>query len=719
MTLSSIQIQASSFSDLVRRGDITFALGLMSILFVLIFPLPAPLLDVALALSITLSVLIMMTSLFISKPLEFSAFPTVLLVATMLRLALNVASTRLILGYGHEGTHAAGKVIQAFGNFLMAGNFVIGMIVFAILVIVNFVVITKGSGRIAEVSARFTLDAMPGKQMSIDADLSAGLINDVEAKRRRKELEDESNFFGSMDGSAKFVRGDAIAGLLITFINIIGGIIIGVAQMDMSFSDAARTYTLLTVGDGLVSQIPGLIVSTAAGILVSKSGVEGSAEKAFFAQLGAYPTALGLSSFLMAMFSLLPQMPMLPFLILSLFTGGAAYKVAKEKERKLDEEQQLLAQQEAIEKAEAVPKEEPLRITMDHIKIELGYGLVGLLNNTNGPSLTEQIKNLRGQLAREIGFILPSVRIQDNVHLTGEDYVIKIKELEAGRGSLRPMHYLVMDPAGRPIRLDGEQVKEPTFGLPAVWIAPNQKHDAESMGYTMVDNATVLTTHLTEIVKDHMGELLSFSEVQKLLNDMDEAYKKLLNDIVPNQISVGGIQRVLQNLVGERVSIRDLAGILEAIAEAVAFSRNTTVITEHVRLRLARQITYAHVDHENMLSIINLGPAWEQIFVEALVGDGEIRNLALAPSLLQSFISNLKRMFDDLILQGEMPVLITTAQLRPYVRSILERVRPSTIVMSQSEVYPKVKLKSLGQVSPPLGAQGSNGYAPTSMAASF
>ncbi len=698
-------IQVSSFtlpdfSELSKRGDIAFALGLMTILCVLIFPLPAILLDLALAMSITFSILILMTSLFIQKPLEFSAFPTVLLVATMARLSLNVASTRLILGYGHEGTHAAGKVIQAFGNFLMAGNFVIGIIVFAILVIVNFVVITKGSGRIAEVSARFTLDAMPGKQMAIDADLSSGLINETEAKRRRKELEDESNFFGAMDGSAKFVRGDAIAGLLITFINIVGGIIIGVVQMDMNFGDASRTYTLLTVGDGLVTQIPALIVSTAAGLLVSKAGVEGSAEKALFLQLGAYPTALGLSSFLTGFLAILPHMPTLPFLLLSLVTGGTAWSLAKNKEKQRDQEQQLLEQEKALEKT-APEKEEPLRVSMDHIKIELGYGLVGLLGESTGPSLTDQIKNLRGQLAREIGFILPSVRLQDNMHLESNEYVIKMKELEAGRGDLRPMHYLVMDPSGQPIRLEGEHVTEPTFGLPALWITPSLKIDAETRGYTVVDNATVLTTHLTEIVKDHMGELLSFSEVQKLLDDMDDAYKKLLNDIVPAQISVGSIQRVLQNLVAERVSIRDLTSILEAVSEACAFSRNTTMITEHVRLRLMRQITYANIDHDHMLSIVNLGATWERLLTEALVGEGDIKNLALPPSTLQIFITNVKNILDDLILQGEIPVLLTTATLRPYVRSILERVRPSTIVMGQNEVYPKVKLKHLGQVAPP------------------
>ena len=700
MAFLSAVLNQPDVRALLKRGDIAFALGVITILFVLVFPLPSLLLDLALAMSMTFSILILMTALFIQKPLEFSSFPTVLLVATMARLSLNVASTRLILGYGHEGTHAAGKVIQAFGQFLIGGNFVIGIIVFAILVIVNFVVITKGSGRIAEVSARFTLDSMPGKQMAIDADLSAGLVNESEAKRRRKELEDESNFFGAMDGSAKFVRGDAIAGLLITFINIIGGIVIGVLQMDMAFSDASRTYTLLTVGDGLITQIPALIVSTAAGILVSKAGVEGSADKALFLQLGAYPTALGLCSFLTGFLAILPQMPILPFFTLSVLTGYSAWKISKNQDLKKEQEEETLSQQKVLAQA-ATPIEESLKPTLDHIKIELGYGLVSLLSENAHPNLTEQIKNLRLQLVKEIGFILPSVRILDNVNLESNAYVIKIKELEAGRGDLRPLHYLIMDPFGNPIRMEGEAVKEPTFGLPAMWITPSLKLDAETRGYTVVDNATVLTTHLTEIVRDHMGDLLSFAEVQKLLDDLDDAYKKLINDIVPTHISMTSIQRVLQNLVAERISIRDLPTILEALAEACSFSRNTTMITEHVRLRLMRQITYAHVDHDNMLSVVNLGPTWERIFSDALVGEGEIKVFALAPTMLQRFISNLTKLFDDLMLQGEMPLLLTTANLRPYVRSLLERVRPSTIVLSQNEVYPKVKLKHLGQVSAP------------------
>ncbi|MBX6322338.1 MAG: flagellar biosynthesis protein FlhA, partial [Rhodospirillaceae bacterium] len=456
--------------SVVRRSEIAFALAVIAILTVLVLPLPAWMLDMALALSLTFSVLILMTVLFIARPLDFSTFPTVLLIATMLRLSLNLASTRLILSHGHEGTAAAGHVIEAFGSFVMGGNFVIGLIVFGILVVVNFVVITKGSGRIAEVSARFTLDAMPGKQMAIDADLSAGLINEAEARARRKALEDESAFFGSMDGAAKFVRGDAIAGLIITFINIVGGMVIGVAQQGLPFSEAAHSYTLLTVGDGLVTQIPALVVSTAAGMLVSKAGVTGSADKALLAQLGGYPAALGLVSFLMGVMGLLPGIPMLPFFALAGLSGGAAWVLDK-RAKKAAREAEAAKSREA---AAATPAEEPIAaaLQIDQIRLELGYALLPLIGSERGHRLTDQVKALRRQLAGEIGFVLPAVRIQDNLQLPPNTYVIKIKEIEAGRGELRPNMLLVMDPRGEKIPLPGEETREPAFGLPALWVDP-------------------------------------------------------------------------------------------------------------------------------------------------------------------------------------------------------------------------------------------------------
>lgn len=678
------------------RGDIGLALGVVCILVVLILPMPSWLLDFSLAISITFSVVILMTCLFISKPLDFSSFPTVLLIATMLRLSLNLASTRLILSEGHTGPDAAGHVIEAFGSFVMGGNFVIGIIVFSILVLVNFVVITKGSGRIAEVAARFSLDAMPGKQMAIDADLSAGMINEDVARTRRKDLEDESSFFGAMDGASKFVRGDAIAGLLITFINIIGGIIIGVAQEGLTFSDAANSYTLLTVGDGLVSQVPALIVSVAAGLLVSRGGVTGTADKALLGQLGGYPRALGMSSFLLVGLSLLPGVPMIPFLILASGTGYAAYSLTKRKAaEKVEEEQLMIENQKA-----AVPAEEPIAsaLLIDDLRLELGYGLLTLINDNEGYRLTDQIKALRRQIASEMGFIMPSVRILDNMQLPANNYLLRVKEVEAGSGDVRPNNMLVMDPQGLPIDLPGEETTEPTFGLPAVWVDEGQREEASFRGYTVVDPATVITTHLTEILKDHMPDLLSYAETQKLLDDLPTQHQKLVADLIPNQISVSGVQRILQSLLSERVSIRDLPTILEGISEATGYTQNINMITEHVRARLSRQISAINSADDGYIPLITLTPQWEQNFAEAIIGQGEEKQLSMAPSLLQEFIATVRQNFDTLASQGHNPVMLTSPAIRPYVRSIVERFRPTTVVMSQNEIHPKAKLKTLAQV---------------------
>ena len=507
------------FNGVTKRGDIALALGIVCILVVLLLPMPTWMLDFSLAVSITFSVLILMTVLFIREPLELNSFPTILLIATMLRLALNLASTRLILADGHTGTAAAGRVIESFGNFVVAGNYVIGIIVFGILVIVNFVVITKGAGRIAEVAARFSLDAMPGKQMAIDSDLSAGLITEEEARTRRAKLEEENSFFGAMDGASKFVRGDAIAGLLITFINIIGGIIIGTVQQDMTAADAAQNYTLLTVGDGLVSQIPALIVSVAAGMLVTKAGVKGTTDQVVFGQLGGYPSALAISAVLLVVMAMLPGIPALPFLLLALASGGTAYYLTQQSRQAVADEAAAAAAE-----AEAAPvAEEPITtaLAIDLIRLELGYGLLSMINSQKEQRLTDQIKALRRQLAAEMGFVMPAVRIQDNLQLAANAYVVRIKEIEAGTGELRPNMLLVMDPRGEQISLPGEATQEPTFGLPAMWINEQSREEAMFRGYTVVDAPTVITTHLTEIIRENMAELLSYVETQKLLDELD------------------------------------------------------------------------------------------------------------------------------------------------------------------------------------------------------
>jgi flagellar biosynthesis protein FlhA len=681
--------------DYLRNGEIALAIGILAILVVLLIPLPAWLLDLSLSFSITFAILILMTALFIGKPLEFSSFPTVLLISTILRVALNLASTRLILANGNEGTDAAGHVIEAFGRLITQGNFVIGVIVFAILVIVNFVVITKGAGRIAEVAARFTLDAMPGKQMAVDADLSAGLINESEARERRKQLEAESNFFGAMDGASKFVRGDAIAGLLIVFINIIGGIIIGIVQQGMTFASAIQTFTLLTIGDGLVTQVPALIVSTAAGLMVSKAGVEGSSEKALFGQLSYYPQALGMAAFVMAVVAMLPGMPHLVFFVISTGAGALAYVSWKAKETS-----RLESARKDAAKGEITPPDEPISsaLALDLLRVELGYGLLPLINDVKGHRVTDQIKSLRRQLASEMGFVMPAVRILDNMQLSANEYTIRVKEVESGRGELFPGQLLLMDPKGLPVDLPGTHTTEPAFGLPATWVDSSLREEASFRGYTAVDPGTVLTTHLTEVLKNHMAELLSYSETKKLLDDLPQDQKKLVEELIPSQISVTGVQRVLQALLTERVSIRDLPAILEGIAEAVSHTKNAMMITEHVRARLARQLCHQHLSPQGYLPIVALSPAWEQSFAESLAGQGEERQLAMAPSQLQAFIQTVRERFDETSAGGSMPVLLTSPLVRPYVRSIIERFRPLTPVMSQNEIHPSIRLRTMGQI---------------------
>ena len=674
----------------LARGEVALAIGIVGIIVLLILPVPSFLLDILLACSLTSSVLILMTSLLMKKPLEFTAFPTVLLVSTLFRLGLNIASTRLILGHGHEGTDGAGHIIQAFGALMMAGNFVIGLIVFAILVIVNFVVITKGSGRIAEVAARFALDSMPGKQMAIDADLSSGLIDQDEAKRRRKEVEQESTFFGAMDGASKFVRGDAMAGLMIVAINIIGGILIGVLQHKLPLGQAAASYTIMTIGDGLVSQIPALVISIAAGLLVSKSGVEGAADKALVMQLAMNPVALGMVSAAAGVIALIPGMPIIPFAVLSLGAGALAWRRS----------QNALHPPPPPPAAMVEPEEEPISasLAIDEVKIELGYGLLNLINDLEGRRLTDQIKALRKTLAAEYGFVIPPVRILDNMRLPNQGYAIRIKEMEAGAGEVRLGQLMAMDPRGGQVEFPGEHVREPAFGLPATWIDEALREEATFRGYTTVDPATVLTTHLTEILKDNMADLLSYGEVQKLLRDLTTEQKKLVEDLIPAVATATTVQRVLQTLLREKVSIRDLPAILEGIAEAAPHTASIINLVEQVRGRLSRQICWANRGDDGALPIIALAPEWESVFAESLIGQGDDKQLALAPSKLQDFIRGVREAFERAALGGETPVLLTGPGIRPYVRSIIERFRGQTVVMSQNEIHPRARLKTVGMV---------------------
>jgi flagellar biosynthesis protein FlhA len=671
-------------------GDVALGLGVVLLVAVLIVPLPGWLLDAGLALSITSSVLVLMVALFMNRPLDFTAFPTVLLLSTLLRLALNVATTRTILTSGHEGQGAAGAVISAFGSFLMSGDVLVGLIVFAILLVVNFVVVTKGSGRIAEVAARFSLDAMPGKQMAIDADLSSGAVTDAEARRRRKELEEESSFYGAMDGAAKFVRGDAIAGLITTAINLLAGIAIGTIRHGLPFGEAVTTFSFLTVGDGLVGQIPALLVSVAAGIVVTKGGVEGRADKALAIQLGG-PKPLALAAGAAGFMALLPGMPMLPFLGLA----GVSAWLAR---------QQWVA--ERVRQAEAAapppaPAEPPPAeaLKMDLLRLELGYGLLSLAAG-DAPRLSEQIRALRRATAQEMGFVLPSVRIQDNLQLPPDTYVVRVKEIEAGRGMLKPPMHLAIDPSGNPPPLPGERVQEPSFGLPAAWIEESRREEALALGCTVVDSAGVLATHLTEIVRDNMPELLSFAETQKLLDELPSEHRRLVSDLIPAQASLGTVQRVLQSLLAERVSVRDLPTILEGVQEAAAAGlRGLPSIVATVRIRLARQISDAARAPHGAIPIVSLAPEWERDFAEALVGPGEEKQLAMAPSRLGAFMAATRDAFDAASAAGEPAVLVCSGGIRAHVRAVIERFRPQTTVLAHAEIHPRARIRTIGSIA--------------------
>lgn len=697
-TLSANMLKQGGWKQLPWRNiipgtDIGLALGVVLLLSILIIPLPTFILDIGLSLSITFSVLILMVALFLERPLDFTSFPTLLLLTTLLRLSLEIATTRLILSHGSEGTYAAGHVVAAFGGFLMGGDVVIGGIVFSILLVVNFMVITKGSGRIAEVAARFFLDSMPGKQMAIDADLSSGAINDRMARKKRYELEEESAFYGSMDGAAKFVRGDAIAGIIITAINIVGGLAIGVLRHNMPLNEAASTFTTLTVGDGLVSQIPALLVSTAAGIVVTKGGTTGSADVTLVRQLGGNPKPLAVAAVLSALFAIMPGLPAFPFLAISVAAGLGAWVRHKTPLQDSDGD--------VTEPTPAKPTTAPLSdiLRLDLLRLELGFGLLSLTSEEN-PQLAEQIKALRRNVATEMGFITPPVRIQDNIHLPSETYVIKIKEIEIGKGEVKPGKLLAMSPSGSAPPLQGDATIEPSFGLPAVWITPAQKNRAIALKCTVVDPASVIITHLSECIRQNLPDLLTYVATQSLLDDLPREQQKLVNDLIPSQVSLSTVQRVLQALLNERVSIRDLPTILESIQEANSLGlRGIAAITGHVRVRLARQICNALTGPDGCIPIITLSSEWEADFIKHIVGSAEEKRLAMPPSMLNNFVGKLRDTFNALSSNGEIPVIVVSTPVRDSMHAIVERVRPSISVLSQSEIYPRARIKTVATIS--------------------
>jgi flagellar biosynthesis protein FlhA len=688
---------------LQTRSDLFFVVGMLLIMTILMVPLPSFMLDLSLVLSLLFSILIFVSVLFVEKTLDFSSFPTILLVSTLLRLALNVASTRLILSNGHQGPHAAGKMIEAFGKLVIGGNFVIGTIIFFILIIINFIVITKGSGRIAEVSARFSLDAMPGKQMAIDAELASGLITEEQAKKKRQELEEESNFFGSMDGAAKFVRGDAIAGVLITIINVLGGIIIGVAQKGLSATQASTTYTLLTVGDGLVTQIPALIVSTAAGLLVTKSGRHEKTDRVLIRQLGSNSNVLGLCAGLGFLLGCLPGLPMMPFFLISSLFGFSAFNAMKRRYK--EKEHEIIKQQQA-EGEKAATMEPAIQsksgvLPIDPIRLEVGVGLINLIEGPQGNRITQYLKKLREDFSSEMGIVLPAVRIYDNLALPSNEYCIYIKETPVATWEISPHKLLVFNPKGPQeiIELTGELTNEPTAGIQGLWITPSMRSQATSMGYIVVEPINLMVTHLSEVIKDNIIDIFSYDSMKILLEGLQENYKQLLSDIVPNQLGFPLLQKILTNLISERISIRDLPTILESVAEACSFSKNVLTITEYVRQRLSRSISTDCCDENNVLNYVTLPSVTEKMIIDGLVSDGEVKNIQLSPQEISGFLATLTTALDTLLRKrGIKPVLLVNPLIRPYVRMIVERSRPSLRIISHNEIHPKVKLYNVGNL---------------------
>lgn len=679
----------------MANRDIAFAVAITLILAVLFVPLPPVFLDLGLAMSLSLSVLILMVALWIQKPLEFNAFPTLLLVVTMLRLSLNVASTRLILSEGHTGSGAAGGVIEGFSRFIVAGSFAIGIVIFAILVIINFIVITKGSTRIAEVSARFSLDAMPGKQMAIDADLGAGLIDEAQAQDRRKQLEDESSFFGAMDGASKFVRGDAVAGLIITMINVIGGILIGVMQYDLTVADAANSYTTLTIGDGLVSQVPALIVSLAAGLIVTKGGTEGAANEAVLGQLSRFPKALYMAAGLLMGMGLLPGFPLLVFAILAGLMAALGWYIQQQEEKAAEAKRRAEIEKE---RAGAVSEEDSVQSTMklDDLRLEMGEALVQLMSAPDA-ALPGKIKSLRNLFAREFGFVLPSVRITDEPNLPANSYALLVQGVEVARGEVRPNGMMVVNPSDNPIQMPGEAAKDPTFGLDALWIQPSQAAEAEAQGYTVVDPESVITTHLTEVVKENMPDLLTYGATQDLIEGLDREYQKLVGEIGGQSPAIL-VQHVLQSLLTERVSIRNLPLIVEAIAEAKRTTSNVVNITEHVRRRLSNQICKALMDDTGTIPVISLSAKWDQEFLDSIRVNGEDKNLVMSPQKIQEFVLEARRRIQENAAEDRWPAILVAPEARSFVRNMLERVSPMTQVISHNEVHRNANLRTIATI---------------------
>ncbi len=685
----------SLFQRMTRNSDLMLAMGLVAILAVMVIPLPTILIDVFLSAGIAMSIVMLLTSVYATRALDFSIFPSLLLITTLFRLSLNVATTRVILLNGGEsGTAAAGEVIQSFGEFVVGGNYAVGLVIFIILVIINFIVITKGAGRIAEVAARFTLDAMPGKQMSIDADLNAGIINEEQARQRRLEIAREADFYGAMDGASKFVRGDAIAGIMIVLVNVIGGILIGTLQKGMDIGRAAEVFTLLTIGDGLVTQIPALIVSTAAGIIVTRTATSTNFSQEMQKQLLMKPKAIGAAGGVMFFMALVPGLPHVPFFVLAAILGGLAYQISA-KEKADEQAKKLKADQEKLK-----PSAEKLEslLSVDLLELEVGYGLISIVDAEQNGDLLERITNIRKQFALDLGVIIPPLRIRDNLELKPGDYQIMLKGVQIASGSLMVGNLLAIDPGHVSSRVAGVPTKEPAFGLDALWITPRQKDEATYAGYTVVDLSTVIATHLTEVIRNHAHELLGRQELQQLLDTVKQTAPKVVDDLIPGMLPLGTVLKVLKNLLKEQVPIRDLRTILEVLADAGAQQKDPLVLTEVARSALGRTITKKLVGPDGQINLLTLDRAIEETIAGGIIQTDQGQQLSVDPEFVRAFIAELNQQAIELASQSSQAIVLCSPLIRSHLKSLIDRFIPNVIVLSHNEISPNVNVKAFGTV---------------------
>ena len=690
----SAQQQTMGGINVGKYPDIVMSVSVVGILMIMLLPLPRFALDLLLSFNITLAIIVLLVGMQVRKPLEFSVFPSVLLMVTLLRLSLNIASTRLILLHGNEGAAAAGEVIRAFGNFVVGGNYTVGLVVFTILVIINFVVVTKGAGRIAEVAARFTLDAMPGKQMSIDADLNAGLINESEARRRRKEIAEEADFYGAMDGASKFVRGDAIAAVVIILVNIIGGLTIGVLQQGMSLAAAAQVYTLLTVGEGLVAQVPALIISTAAGMIVTRAASESDLGQDIANQILVSPKVFATASVILVGMGLVPGLPHLAFIALGGLVGWLAYELTRQQRERATVVAATAAEVPA-KQADAVPQVTQL----DLMEVQVGYGLIGMVDGEQGGALLERIKGLRRQTASDMGFLVPPIHIRDNLQLRPNEYAILLKGIELVRGEVLPGHVLAIDPGtAQRGAVQGIPTKEPAFGLPALWVAESGREQAQMAGYTVVDTSSAIATHLSEVIKRHAHELIGRQEAQTLLDEIAKTHPKLVEELIPNLLPLGTVVRILANLLRERVPVRDLRTILEAVADQAGATKDPDSLTEAARQALGRTITRQYLTQEGTLPVISLDPRLDRKLAEQVAAAAQQGQWGMEAGIAQKLLTLLKQSVERVLAKGQQPVILCSPTLRRHLRRLTERVLPTVPILALNEIDGAARVQALETV---------------------